>query len=100
MKQSELEDIAAAVASAIKATVDPLKRQIAELQSRQSIQAAKAYVNFRGTFMPGTMYHKGDAATRSGGLWIALEDTAAVPGGATSESRAWQLAVKKGDCDD
>jgi hypothetical protein len=96
MTDAELDSIADAVAKAIQKSIAPLKIQIGELQMRQAILSAKAHVNFRGVFSAGSSYSKGDAVTRQGALWIALEDTAGVPGGNTPEARSWQLAVKSG----
>lgn len=48
---------------------------------------------YRGVYVAGTAYLKGDSVTFGGSLWIAREVTNAKPGdGAT----AWQLAVKAG----
>lgn len=48
---------------------------------------------YRGVYVAGTGYVKGDAVTYAGSLWIAREATKDKPGdGAT----AWQLAVKAG----
>lgn len=49
---------------------------------------------YRGVYVAGTGYAKGDAVTFGGSLWIAKDATKDRPGdGAT----AWQLAVKRGD---
>ncbi len=51
---------------------------------------------YRKIWLPGQGYHKGDAVTFGGSLWIACETTTAKPGETGEASRAWQLAVKKG----
>jgi hypothetical protein len=100
MTRSEMQrfvkELAPGVHKAIEQAIAPLTRELAELRSRQSIAEAKAHINFRGVYMPGTAYDRGDAVVRQGGLWIALERTASLPGGTAPESRSWQLAVKSG----
>lgn len=51
---------------------------------------------YRGVYQHGKSYERGDSVTFGSSQWIAMADTAARPGGAEAESRAWQLAVKKG----
>jgi integrin beta 3 len=48
---------------------------------------------YRGVFVEGTAYDKGDAVTFGGSLWIARETTKNKPG---DGSTAWQLAAKEG----
>ena len=53
-------------------------------------------VIYRGVFAEGQTYAVGDAVTAGGSVWIAKQATSAKPGLPSEESRAWQLAVKKG----
>lgn len=48
---------------------------------------------YKGVFVDGTAYDKGDAVTSGGSLWIARETTKNRPG---EGSTAWQLAAKEG----
>lgn len=48
---------------------------------------------YRGVYVAGQAYEKGDAVTYSGSLWIAHDATKATPGIGVG----WQLAVKRGD---
>jgi hypothetical protein len=96
MTKREQEALVRTLARSMWTLIEPLERELAEVKSRQSIAEAKAPINFRGVYAPGVIYDKGDAVTRQGGLWIALERTASLPGGTAPESRSWQLAVKSG----
>lgn len=51
---------------------------------------------YRGIYERGQTYQAGESVTFGGSYWIASEATRAVPGAPDTESRAWQLAVKKG----
>lgn len=50
----------------------------------------------RGVFVDGKSYARGDGVTWGGSFWIAQDATTAKPGMNTPESRAWRLAVKRG----
>lgn len=51
---------------------------------------------YRGVFQVGKSYERGDTVTWGGASWVASQTTTAKPGENGVESRAWQLAVKKG----
>jgi len=48
---------------------------------------------YRGVYIQGTMYERGDVVTWAGSLWHANADTTMRPG---DGSPAWTLAVKRG----
>jgi integrin beta 3 len=50
----------------------------------------------RGVWESGRAYQRGDAVSWGGSLFIAQQATAAKPGTAEEDSRAWRLAVKRG----
>lgn len=52
--------------------------------------------HYRGVWRDGLTYHRGNAVTREGSLWIALKTTIAKPqtNGGVGD---WQLAVKQGN---
>lgn len=51
---------------------------------------------YRGVFVDGKAYERGDCVTWAGSEWHANEATTAKPGLSTPESRAWTLKVKRG----
>lgn len=50
---------------------------------------------YRGVYVSGQSYEKGDCVTFGGSQWIAKLDTSEKPGG-DAGARAWQLSVKVG----
>jgi len=90
-------ELAQALGTATKAEIEkacaPLRAELQDLKTEFAAFKANNYMNFRGTYQPGTRYSKGDTVPRNG-LWTALEDTAAVPGGNDQAARSWQLSVK------
>lgn len=62
----------------------------------KSVRIPVEIPRYRGIYSRGESYQSGDSVTFSGSYWIASKDTKAVPGAPDAESRAWQLAVKKG----
>jgi len=66
--------------------IDALEKQIKTLEERPQLE-------YRGVFSDSTLYQMGSLVTRSGGLWLALRETAATPGTA---SECWRLIVKEG----
>lgn len=55
-----------------------------------------ATVLFRGVFEDGRTYDAGDSVQWGGALWIAKSATSAKPGLPDADSRAWQMAVRRG----
>lgn len=86
------EVLADAIATAIKAALFPHVTEIAHLKKRIAELEGKPHVTFTGIYADTKAYTPGDAATRSGGLWICVNDTTG-----PFDHAAWQLAVKKGD---
>jgi len=50
---------------------------------------------YRGVFVPGHLYERGDLVTVDGSMWHANSDTTARPGEAATAAD-WTLAVKRG----
>jgi hypothetical protein len=48
---------------------------------------------YRGVFVEGRIYERGDVVTVRGSMYVCLEDTTGRP---ASESKAWTLSVKSG----
>src|SRR5262249_28116252 len=76
-------------AEKIAEAVAPLKRRIAELETKQVELANWKYL---GIWTTG-FYHRGNFVTFDGSLWTCLADTHARPG---EDPRGWQLCVKRG----
>jgi len=51
-------------------------------------------ISYRGVFLAGKSYRRGEAVTHGGSLWIAEDKTDGPPGATAS---GWRLAVKRGD---
>lgn len=64
-----------------------IERRVSAIESGSTIADA-----YRGTYLPGTRYKRGDLLTHRGGLWLCLEATADKPGATV----AWRLIVKRG----
>lgn len=86
------EAMAAAVVQGIKMALAPHVSEIAHLKKRLAELEGKPHVTFTGTYADTKAYTPGDAATRSGSLWICVNDTTG-----PFNHNAWRLAVKKGD---
>ena len=69
----------------IRGRFESLEARVAELEQRPT-------PIYRGTHQQGKAYSANSLTTRSGGLWIALKATAAVPG----TDASWKLVVKQG----
>jgi hypothetical protein len=71
----------------IKTNRDRLEARIRQLENRPPSP------EYKGVHQAGTAYARGDLTTRSGGLWLAIENTVEVPG----RSEQWRLIVKSGE---
>jgi integrin beta 3 len=73
------------------------ERTITLAWSRGDVKAEQAIkipaMLYRGVFVPGRMYDKGDCVTFGGSIWHANAETTTRPG---DGSPAWTLAVKRG----
>lgn len=73
------------------------ERTITLAWSRGDLKAEQAIripaMLYRGVFVPGRMYEKGDCVTYGGSIWHANAETTTKPG---DGSPAWTLAVKRG----
>ena len=71
-------------------------RQVSALQARiEQLEQQPPSPHYAGTFEWGKSYTRGSLTTRSGGLWLALENTTQVPG----RSDHWRLVVESGSVD-
>jgi hypothetical protein len=73
------------VAQQIADATTPLVERIKALE-------AQPLPKYCGVYQAGSDYVAGSLVTRSGGLWLALEDTNTTPGAGAS----WRLIVKEG----
>ena len=80
------------VAAGVEAGCKPLLARLKALEKR-----SPAGVTWAGVFEEGRSYPEGSLCTRKGGLWLALRDTAAVPG---TVPAAWRLVCKEGQAHD
>lgn len=90
------EKLARSVSSAIKphlqklyARTSDLEQRLAALEASQTKSLADSY---RGTFLTGTKYARGDLLTHGGSLFLCMRDTSSKP--ETDDS--WRLIVKRG----
>ena len=93
MKKSDLEPIAAAIVTGIKAATDPLTAHVRSIEQRLAALEAKPSVKYCGVWKPGGAYAPGDAATHKGALWICKAATTGEP---SKDFVGWQLALRKG----
>jgi hypothetical protein len=85
-------DEAAAVGDALGELLAPIRAQIAALEQRLAIAETRG-IEYLGVYQRAIDYRRGSVCTHSGSLWIALEETRAVPGEGSAQ---WQLAAKAG----
>jgi hypothetical protein len=90
------EKYAEAIVQAIRTATKPLSERIAHLEQRCKTLETRPGLTFKGVWKPGVTYAEGAAVIRKGGLWIATEQTEAMPGAAAS---GWTLSVKRGEAD-
>jgi len=69
------------------ALIEALAQRIEALESSGTKSLADAY---RGTYLAGTTYERGQMITHSGSLWLCMADTQSVPG----DGVHWKLVVK------
>src|SRR5262245_7867846 len=91
-----LQEVLAAV-SPLMERIAVQERELAEVKQRLAAIETKCILDYRGVWVNGRRYERGDCTTWDGGIWIAQAETEGErPGnGAT----AWKLAVKRGDGD-
>jgi hypothetical protein len=90
----DIEVVTSGVAVVLKQMLTVRDLRIAALEAKIALletKAASGGVRWRGIWEPG-VYPEGVLCTRSGSLWLAMQDTTATPG----ESAAWVLVVKRG----
>jgi hypothetical protein len=73
-------ELAAIVNGLVPGIREQLTGDLAALADRITALEAKPSVRFRGVWRPDKTYTKGDAAVRSGSLWICNRDTADTAG--------------------
>ena len=73
---------------------DNRNRQVSALEARtKRLEQQPPSPHYAGTYEQDKAYGRGALVTRSGGLWLALEDTTETP----SRSERWKLVVKSGE---
>ena len=75
--------------NALEAKVLAQDKRLAEIETKS--------ISFRGVWREGVPYGRNSAVTLKGSLWIANDATCARPGDPDEASRAWTLAVKRGE---
>jgi hypothetical protein len=91
-----LEQRLAALEAGINAA-PPGPVELKSITARLERLEAVPPLTYCGVYRAGVSYAKGSAVTWAGSLWMALESTDAKPGEAALKSRAWALAVKRGN---
>ena len=86
----DAEALVSALAVEVGRDMKALRERVAQLEAQL---AARKGLAFRGTWQAPQAYEPGDMTTHKGGLWHCNTPTRAEPG----TSKAWTLAVKKGD---
>ena len=72
---------------------EQFQQQLAPLLKRlDALEQQPPRPRYEGIYEQGKTYARGSLATKSGGLWLALEHTTQVPG----RSDQWRLVVKSG----
>jgi hypothetical protein len=66
-----------------------LSDRVRALESAQSKSLADCY---RGTFLAGSVYARGQLLTHKGSLWLAMSVTTSEPGSCSD----WKLVVQRG----
>ena len=86
LSQRSIDAIATAIVFFVREQLAPILKRLDDIEQQPP---SPHYV---GTFEQGKAYARGSLTTRSGGLWLALENTTQVPG----RSDQWRLVVKSG----
>ncbi len=94
---SKAEQLGQSIVDAVRAFVwrslQSHDARIAEVERRiADLEIAQKAARYRGVWQPAEQYQKGNFATHSGSLWVAITDAPGRPG-----TDGWQLAAKKGD---
>lgn len=84
-----VEAIVAKVFLPLRQRLDALEKAAAELKSAQSKTLADA---FRGAWMAGTDFKRGDLVVADGSLWLSMVDTREKPGAGSD----WKMITKRG----
>lgn len=84
-----LETIVAKVFMPLNKRLDSLEKTAAELKAAQSKTLADA---FRGPWMAGTNFKRGDLVVADGSLWLSMVDTREKPGAGSD----WKMITKRG----
>ena len=75
-------------------TVKAVKKRPDALEARvKQLERQPPSPHYAGTYEQEKAYNCGALVTRSGGLWLALQDTTQMPG----RSDKWKLIVKSGE---
>jgi len=86
LTDADTDMIADCIAKVLKDVLAPLKARLAALEARPAVK----YV---GIHQEGLVYEEASLCTLRGGLWLAIRQTAARPGG---DSSGWKLICKEG----
>ena len=87
------DPIMRAVGSVLKEHFQAIANRLRGIDARLDSMPVNLADIYRGTHKDGEIYRRGELLTHSGGLWLAMKDTAEKPG-STSD---WRLIVKRGD---
>ena len=95
MTPKDIDEIASAVAGAIRAAIDGPRvgGRLEQLESRIAQLEQKPFVKFCGTWQHDTAYEAGAAVVHHSALWICKQGTRGEP---SKDFSSWQLAVKRG----
>ncbi len=95
MTPKDIDEMASAVAGAIRASIDGPRvgGRLEQLETRIAALEQKPHLKYCGVFESGRAYQPGDAVTRSGSLWVCNVQTTGEPG---KDFVGWQLGVKRG----
>jgi hypothetical protein len=88
LSQESIEAIAEGIVTFVGEQVVPILRRLDALEQQPPSP------RYAGTYEQQKRYGRGALVTRSGGLWLAIEDTTETPG----RSDRWKLIVKSGEC--
>ena len=97
MTQADVDAMADAVMSTIKAALAPLEAKLAAAEHEITALKSAAHLKYCGVWKSGESYAPGDATTFSGSLWVCR--AAHTASGPVADHQYWTLAVKRGKGD-
>ena len=95
MTPKDIDEMASAVAGAIRAAIDGPRvgGRLEQLESRIAQLEQRPLLKYAGVWKSGESYVEGQLTTHAGGLWLSTDPTTLTPG---TPGSGWRLIVKRG----